>query len=114
LLERSETASPIAQTRWASLSALSGGRIVFGIGAGGLRDQIANLGVPLLGPRAAVREMEEARNLVRALSGGGGAVLEHGARGLVYRSTDDTPPAVALGRWASEVVPAVRAPVAKG
>jgi alkanesulfonate monooxygenase SsuD/methylene tetrahydromethanopterin reductase-like flavin-dependent oxidoreductase (luciferase family) len=36
------------------------------------------------------------------------AVLEYGARGFVYRSTDDTPPAEALARWASEIVPAVR------
>lgn len=214
-----------------SLSALSGGRIVFGIGAGGLWDQIARLGVPRLSPGAAVRAMEEAITLVRALSGGGepvtfdgefyqvsgiepasqpvppvwtgsgrprslavtgrladgwvppraadwlspsyhqarpvideaaasagrdpaevvsvfnfggritsaplpsardgdgrwiggtvaqwteeltGAVLEHGAGGFVFRSTDDTPPDVALGRWASEVVPAVRQAVASG
>jgi Iap family predicted aminopeptidase len=36
------------------------------------------------------------------------AVLEHGAAGFVFRSTDDTPADVALGRWAQEVVPAVR------
>ncbi len=36
------------------------------------------------------------------------AVLEYGARGLIYRSTDDTPAAEALARWASEIVPAVR------
>jgi alkanesulfonate monooxygenase SsuD/methylene tetrahydromethanopterin reductase-like flavin-dependent oxidoreductase (luciferase family) len=223
--------APLLARTLTSLSALSGGRIVFGIGAGGLWDQIASFGVRRLSPGAAVREMEEAITLVRALSGGGdpvtfdgefyqvsgiepapspappvwtgsgrprslavtgrladgwvppraadwlnpayrearplideaaasagrdpaqvtsifnfggritpdplpatrdgdgrwiggsaaqwteelvSAVLEHGAGGFVYRSTDDTPPAVALGRWAGEVVPAVRAAVVKG
>jgi hypothetical protein len=32
----------------------------------------------------------------------------------VFRSTDDTLPHVALGRWAREVVPAVRQAVASG
>ena len=36
------------------------------------------------------------------------AVLEHHAAGFIYRSTDDTPADVALARWATEVVPAVR------
>jgi alkanesulfonate monooxygenase SsuD/methylene tetrahydromethanopterin reductase-like flavin-dependent oxidoreductase (luciferase family) len=223
--------APLLARTLTSLSALSGGRIVFGIGAGALWDQIASFGVRRLSPGAAVREMEEAITLVRVLSGGGdpvtfdgefykvsgiepapspappvwtgsghprslavtgrladgwvppraadwlnpayrearplideaaasagrdpaqvtsifnfggritlgplpatrdddgrwiggsaaqwaeeltGAVLEHGAGGFVYRSTDDTPPAVALGRWANEVVPAVREAVAEG
>jgi alkanesulfonate monooxygenase SsuD/methylene tetrahydromethanopterin reductase-like flavin-dependent oxidoreductase (luciferase family) len=214
-----------------SLSALSGGRIVLGIGAGGAWDHIARCGVPRLSPGAAVRAMEETITLVRALSGGGepvtfdgefcqvsgmdpapapappvwtgsvgsrslavtgrladgwvppraadwlspsyrqgrlviaeaaaaagrdpaeiasifnfggritpaplpssrdgdgrwiggtvaqwtgeltSAVIEHGAHGFVFRSTDDTPAEVALGRWASEVVPAVREAIAKG
>jgi hypothetical protein len=36
------------------------------------------------------------------------AVLEHHAAGFIYRSTDDTPADVALARWATEIVPAVR------
>ena len=36
------------------------------------------------------------------------AVLDHHAAGFIYRSTDDTPADVALARWATEVVPAVR------
>ena len=40
------------------------------------------------------------------------AVLEHHASGFIYRSTDDTPAAEALGRWATEIVPAVRAAIA--
>ena len=36
------------------------------------------------------------------------AVLDHHAAGFIYRSSDDTPADVALARWATEVVPAVR------
>ena len=37
-----------------------------------------------------------------------GAVLDHRAAGFIYRTTDDTPAAEALARWATEIVPAVR------
>lgn len=40
------------------------------------------------------------------------AVLEHHASGFIYRSTDDTPAAGALARWATEIVPAVRDAIA--
>ena len=40
-----------------------------------------------------------------------GAVLEHRARGFVFRGAGDQP-AVDLARWAREIVPAVRAAVA--
>ena len=36
------------------------------------------------------------------------AVLDHHAAGFIYRSPDDTPADVALARWATEIVPAVR------
>jgi len=214
-----------------SLSALSGGRIILGAGAGAIWDMIVQLGVPRLTPGAAVRAMEEAITLIRALCGGGepvtfdgafyqvaglqpspvpappvwtgsvgpkslavtgrtadgwipsmgadwlssryresrptvdeaaaaagrdpseiadifnfggqitssplprtrgddgrwiggsvaqwvaemtSAVLEHGAGGFIYRTSDDTPPAVAVARYAEEIVPAVREAVAKG
>src|ERR1700677_3374808 len=61
-----------------SLSALSGGRVVFGIGAGGYWDEIIRLGVRRLSPGEAVRAMEEAIVLVRALSGGGAPVTFEG------------------------------------
>jgi alkanesulfonate monooxygenase SsuD/methylene tetrahydromethanopterin reductase-like flavin-dependent oxidoreductase (luciferase family) len=209
-----------------SLSTLSGGRVLLGIGAGAIWDMIEKLGAPRLDGGSAVRAMAEAITLIRALSGGGEpvtfdgefyhvsgldpadapvprvltgsvgpkslavtgqladgwippmasdwlsplyresrpridaaaaaagrdpaeiatvynfggrvtpeplaatrgedgrwiggsvqqwvdelttAVLEHHASGFIYRSTDDTPAAEALARWATEIVPAVRA-----
>jgi hypothetical protein len=35
-------------------------------------------------------------------------VIDHGAGGFVFRSTDETPAQVALARFAQEIVPAVR------
>ncbi|WP_030174303.1 LLM class flavin-dependent oxidoreductase [Spirillospora albida] len=61
-----------------SLSALSGGRVVLGMGAGGLWDRIADMGVPPLAPGAAVEAFEEAITLVRLLSGGGEPVTFEG------------------------------------
>jgi alkanesulfonate monooxygenase SsuD/methylene tetrahydromethanopterin reductase-like flavin-dependent oxidoreductase (luciferase family) len=217
--------APMLARAVTSLSVLSGRRIVLGVGAGFLWDEIVRLGVPRLKPGAAVQGMAEAITLVRALSGGGEAVtfdgtvyhvsglaaaaepappiwtgavgpkslavtgrladgwvpsrgsdwlsplylqarpvideaaaaagrdpsdvvtiynfggritagplpqtrdgdgrwvggsvgqwvdelttavLEHQAAGFVFRSTDDSPAGVALGRWAEEIVPAVR------
>jgi alkanesulfonate monooxygenase SsuD/methylene tetrahydromethanopterin reductase-like flavin-dependent oxidoreductase (luciferase family) len=223
--------APMLARAVSSLSALSGRRIVLGLGAGFLWDEIVKLGVPRLEPGAAVHALAEAISLIRALSGGGeavtldgsryqvsglvpaaepappiwtgsvgpkslavtgrladgwvpsrgsdwlsplyrqsrpiideaavaagrdtaaivtvynfggritpdplpatrddagrwiggsaaqwieeltGAVLQHQAGCFLFRGTDDTPPAVALQRWAEEVVPAVRAAVAAG
>jgi alkanesulfonate monooxygenase SsuD/methylene tetrahydromethanopterin reductase-like flavin-dependent oxidoreductase (luciferase family) len=66
--------APVLARTITSLSALSGGRVVLGVGAGALWDMITKLGVPRLDGGAAVRAMEEAIMLVRALSGGGGPV----------------------------------------
>jgi hypothetical protein len=41
------------------------------------------------------------------------AVLEHHAAGSIYRNTDDIPADEALARWATEVVPAVRAAITR-
>ena len=217
--------APVLARTITSLSALSGGRVVLGIGAGAIWDMIVKEGVPRLSGGAAVRALDEAITVIRALCVGDGpvtfdgefyhvsgldpagiaappiwtgsvgpkslavtgrladgwvvpsgadwksklygesrpriddaaaaagrdpaeiadifnfggritpeplaatrdddgrwiggseqqwvdeltdAVLEYGARGFVYRSTDDTPPAEALAHWASEIVPAVR------
>ncbi|HEV2244574.1 MAG TPA: LLM class flavin-dependent oxidoreductase [Streptosporangiaceae bacterium] len=62
--------APVLARTITSLSALSGGRVVLGIGAGAIRDMIVKLGVPRLDPGAAVRAMEEAITLIRALSAG--------------------------------------------
>jgi alkanesulfonate monooxygenase SsuD/methylene tetrahydromethanopterin reductase-like flavin-dependent oxidoreductase (luciferase family) len=95
--------APMLARTVTSLSALSGGRIVLGIGAGGLWDEIAMLGVPRLGPGAAVRAMEEAITLVRALSGGGGPVTFDGE---FYRVTALEPaPVPAVPVWTGSVGP---------
>jgi alkanesulfonate monooxygenase SsuD/methylene tetrahydromethanopterin reductase-like flavin-dependent oxidoreductase (luciferase family) len=221
--------APVLARTVTSLSALSGGRVILGVGAGGMWDMITRQGLPRLSPGAAVRAMAEAITLIRALSGGGepvtfegefyqvdglapaaapappvwtgsvgpaslavtgrladgwvpprgsdwlsamyresrplvdeaaaaagrdpadvidvynfggritpeelpatrdeagrwvggsvrqwvdeltGAVLEHGAAGFIYRSTDDTPAETAVARFAREIVPAVRAALA--
>ncbi|WP_033342756.1 LLM class flavin-dependent oxidoreductase [Catenuloplanes japonicus] len=63
--------APMLARTIASLTALSGGRVVLGVGAGGLWDDIVRLGLPRRTPGAAVRAMAEAITLVRALHGGG-------------------------------------------
>ncbi|MQY04967.1 LLM class flavin-dependent oxidoreductase [Actinomadura macrotermitis] len=70
--------APMLARAVTSLSALSGGRIVLGLGVGGLWDDIARMGVERLGPGAAVRAFEEAITLVRELSGGGGPMTFDG------------------------------------
>ncbi|MFI6595185.1 LLM class flavin-dependent oxidoreductase [Nonomuraea sp. NPDC050536] len=70
--------APMLARTVTSLSALSGGRIVLGLGAGGYWDGIARLGVPRLGPGAAVRAFAESITLIRALSGGGAPVTFDG------------------------------------
>ncbi|MFE1321130.1 LLM class flavin-dependent oxidoreductase [Kitasatospora phosalacinea] len=80
--------APLLARTLTSLSALSGGRIVLGAGAGGFWDDITRLGPPRLGPAAAVRAFEEALTLVRALSGGGGPVTFEGEH---HRVTDLEP-----------------------
>ena len=70
--------APVLARTITSLSALSGGRIVLGIGAGAIWDMIEKLGVPRLSGGAAVRAMAEAITLIRALSGGGELVTFDG------------------------------------
>ncbi|KAB8186077.1 LLM class flavin-dependent oxidoreductase [Microbispora catharanthi] len=70
--------APMLARTVTSLSALSGGRVVLGMGAGGLWDRIADMGVPLLSPGDAVDAFEEAIVLVKLLSGGGPPVTYQG------------------------------------
>ncbi|KAA2253810.1 LLM class flavin-dependent oxidoreductase [Solihabitans fulvus] len=89
--------APMLARTVTSLAALSGGRIVLGMGAGGLWDDIARLGAARLGPAAAVRALEEGITLVRALSGGGAPVTFDGE---FYRVTELTPaPVPAVPVW---------------
>ncbi|MFB6721750.1 LLM class flavin-dependent oxidoreductase [Kribbella sp. NPDC056345] len=63
--------APVLARTATSLSALSDGRFILGLGAGGAWDQITTMGVPKLRPAAAVQAFEEAMQLVRGLSDGG-------------------------------------------
>ncbi|WP_410621990.1 LLM class flavin-dependent oxidoreductase [Amycolatopsis sp. cmx-8-4] len=80
--------APMLARAVTSLSALSGGRIVLGMGVGGLWDDIARLGVTKLSPGQAVRAFEEGIRLVKALGGGGEPVTFDGE---FYQVTDLEP-----------------------
>ncbi|HEV7652761.1 MAG TPA: LLM class flavin-dependent oxidoreductase [Actinophytocola sp.] len=84
--------APMLARTVTSLSALSGGRVVLGMGAGGLWDRIADLGVPRLSPGEAVDAFEEAIVLIRKLSGGGPPVTHEGRH---HRVRDIEPAPVA-------------------
>ena len=81
---------PILARTITGLSTISGGRVVLGLGAGGMWEEIVALGVPRLSPAARVRALEEAITLVRALSGGGAPVTFDGE---FYNVTALTPAA---------------------
>jgi alkanesulfonate monooxygenase SsuD/methylene tetrahydromethanopterin reductase-like flavin-dependent oxidoreductase (luciferase family) len=70
--------APILARTVTGLSTISGGRVILGIGAGGMWEEIVALGVPRLSPGARIRALEEAITLVRALSGGGDPVTFEG------------------------------------
>jgi alkanesulfonate monooxygenase SsuD/methylene tetrahydromethanopterin reductase-like flavin-dependent oxidoreductase (luciferase family) len=70
--------APVLARTVTGLSTISGGRVVLGVGAGGMWEEIVALGVPRLSPAARVRALEEAITVVRALSGGGGPVTFDG------------------------------------
>ncbi len=82
--------APILARTVTGLSAISRGRVVLGMGAGGLWEEIVALGVPRLSPAARVRALEEAIMVVRALSGGGDPVTFDGE---FYHVTGLTPAA---------------------
>jgi alkanesulfonate monooxygenase SsuD/methylene tetrahydromethanopterin reductase-like flavin-dependent oxidoreductase (luciferase family) len=95
--------APVLARTVTSLSALTGGRVVLGMGAGGLWDRIADLGVPRLSPAAAVDAFEEAITLIRMLSGGGDPVTFHGRH---YRVDGIEPaPVPAPPVWTGSVGP---------
>ncbi len=86
-----------------SLSALSGGRVVLGMGAGGLWDRISDMGVPRLSPADAVDAFEEAIVLIKLLSGGGPPVTYQG-RHYQVRQIEPSPVA-ASPVWTGSVGP---------
>jgi alkanesulfonate monooxygenase SsuD/methylene tetrahydromethanopterin reductase-like flavin-dependent oxidoreductase (luciferase family) len=96
--------APVLARTVTSLSTVSAGRFVLGLGAGGgLEEEIVALGVPRLSPAARVRALEEAIMVVRALSGGGQPVTFDGefyqVNGLVPAAAATPPIWVgALGR----------------
>lgn len=83
--------APILARTVTGLSALSRGRVILAMGAGGLETEIVALGVPRLSLGARIRALEEAIMVVRALSGGGDPVTFHGE---FYQVTGLTPAAV--------------------
>jgi alkanesulfonate monooxygenase SsuD/methylene tetrahydromethanopterin reductase-like flavin-dependent oxidoreductase (luciferase family) len=89
--------APLLARTVTSLSALSGGRVVLGLGAGGRWNRIADFGVPPLSPGAAVEAFEEAIVLTRLLAGGGPPVTYEGR---YYRVNEIEPaPAPAPPVW---------------
>ncbi|MGK3205385.1 LLM class flavin-dependent oxidoreductase [Amycolatopsis sp. MEPSY49] len=80
--------APMLARTITSLSALTGGRIVLGMGVGGLWDDIARLGFTKLTPGQAVRAFEEGIRLVKMLGGGGDPVTFDGE---FYQVTDLAP-----------------------
>ncbi|MEY9857733.1 alkanesulfonate monooxygenase SsuD/methylene tetrahydromethanopterin reductase-like flavin-dependent oxidoreductase (luciferase family) [Catenulispora sp. GAS73] len=70
--------APMLARAVTSLSALTGGRVVLGLGAGGSWDDIARLGFPRLSGGEAVRAFEEAFTVIRSLTGGGAPVTFDG------------------------------------
>ncbi|MCO5969620.1 LLM class flavin-dependent oxidoreductase [Actinoallomurus soli] len=95
--------APMLARAVTSLSALSGGRVVLGMGAGGSWGDIARMGVERIAPADAVRAFEEAINLVRALCGGGEPVTFDGE---FYQVTKLEPaPVPAPPIWTGSVGP---------
>jgi alkanesulfonate monooxygenase SsuD/methylene tetrahydromethanopterin reductase-like flavin-dependent oxidoreductase (luciferase family) len=70
--------APMLARTVTSLSALSAGRIVLGMGAGGMWDRISDMGVARLSPGDAVNAFEEAIGIIKMLSGGGPPVTHEG------------------------------------
>lgn len=95
--------APVLARTATTMAALSGGRFMLGMGAGGLWERIADMGVPRLSPAAAVEAFEEAIVLVKKLSGGGPPVTFDGRH---YRVREIEPaPVPAPPVWTGSVGP---------
>jgi len=85
--------APVLARTASALSALSGGRFVLGLGAGGAMSHITTMGVPELRPAQAVEAFEEAMQLVRSMSDGGRpAPTKHYPIGALQPATVAPPP----------------------
>ena len=93
--------APMLARTVTSLSALSGGRVVLGMGAGGLWDRISDMGVQRLSPADAVDAFEEAIVLVKLLAGGGPPISYRGRHYHVDRI--DPAPVAAPAVWTGSV-----------
>ncbi|GIH04921.1 N5,N10-methylene tetrahydromethanopterin reductase [Rhizocola hellebori] len=95
--------APMLARAVTSLSALSGGRVVLGMGAGGLWDRISDMGVARLSPADAVAAFEEAIVVVKMLAGGGPPVSYQGRH---YQLNQIEPAEVAAPKvWTGSVGP---------
>ena len=95
--------APMLARTITSLSALTGGRILLGLGVGGRWNRITDLGVDPLTPGQAVDAFAEAITLIRSLAGGGPAVTHDGT---YYRVHEIEPAAVVLPPiWTGSVGP---------
>jgi alkanesulfonate monooxygenase SsuD/methylene tetrahydromethanopterin reductase-like flavin-dependent oxidoreductase (luciferase family) len=70
--------APVLARTIATLSEVSGRRVILGLGASGLDEEMVALGVPRLSPGERVRALEETILVVKALSGGGEPVTFDG------------------------------------
>jgi alkanesulfonate monooxygenase SsuD/methylene tetrahydromethanopterin reductase-like flavin-dependent oxidoreductase (luciferase family) len=68
--------APMLARTASALTAVSNGRFVLGLGAGGAPDRIATMGVTPKRPAEAVEAFEQAMILIRRLSGGGPPVTD--------------------------------------
>jgi alkanesulfonate monooxygenase SsuD/methylene tetrahydromethanopterin reductase-like flavin-dependent oxidoreductase (luciferase family) len=93
--------APMLARTVTSLSALSAGRIVLGMGAGGRWDRISDMGVPRLSPGDAVDAFEEAIVLIKMLTGGGPPVTYRGRHYQVNQV--DPAPVAAPAVWTGSV-----------
>lgn len=95
--------APMLARTVTSLSALSGGRMVLGLGAGGDWDEFARMGVARLSPADAVDALAGAIEIMKTLSGGGPPVTINGAHYQVHELAPAPVPACPV--WTGSMGP---------